>query len=118
MTRCFMLRPGWILLVSLCGTTACGDDADRYDVDRCIDDCESSGVQQAIAAFNWGTSTPEAEGMSSSKLNAVWTSLQPRQTSALVVIRNDKIVFERYAAGASRTTKHYTASTAKALVAG
>jgi CubicO group peptidase (beta-lactamase class C family) len=44
--------------------------------------------------------------------------LKERQTTALVVIRHDRIVFEQYAAGYDRTKPHYTASLAKALVGG
>ena len=56
--------------------------------------------------------------MSTSKLDAMRSGLQSRGTSHLLVIRNDKVVYEWYASGQSRTTKHYAASTAKALVGG
>ena len=67
---------------------------------------------------DWTIATPESQGLSSSRLDAVWNGLKDRNTAALLVIRNDRIVFERYAAGSSRTTKHGTASLAKALVGG
>jgi CubicO group peptidase (beta-lactamase class C family) len=51
-------------------------------------------------------------------LNAAWAELEKRQTTALVVVRHDRIVFERYAAGFDRHKPHYTASMAKALVGG
>ncbi|MCU0917332.1 MAG: beta-lactamase family protein, partial [Planctomycetes bacterium] len=41
-----------------------------------------------------------------------------RKTTGLLVIRNDKIVCEWYAPGQSATSKHYTASMAKAVVGG
>ncbi len=56
--------------------------------------------------------------MSSTALESAWTVLKDRQTDALLVIRHDRLVFERYAPGQSRTKPHYTASMAKALVGG
>jgi CubicO group peptidase (beta-lactamase class C family) len=56
--------------------------------------------------------------MITSQLESLWTDLEGRRTTAFLVIRNDKIVFERFATGHSGTTKHYTASMAKALVGG
>src|SRR2546421_6251732 len=66
----------------------------------------------------FSTATPESQGMSSAKLNAMKGNLASRKTTGLLVIRNDKIVFEWYAEGNSAATKHYTASMAKAIVAG
>ncbi|MBI4324945.1 MAG: beta-lactamase family protein [Chloroflexi bacterium] len=56
--------------------------------------------------------------MDATKMETLWGDLKERNTAAFVVIRNDRMVFERYAPGYSRTTKHYTASMAKALVGG
>ncbi len=56
--------------------------------------------------------------MDSAKLDAAWADLKGRSTKAFLVIRNDRIVYERYAAGFGRTKPHYTASLAKALVGG
>jgi CubicO group peptidase (beta-lactamase class C family) len=56
--------------------------------------------------------------MSSAKLDAFWNDLLERQTTALLVARNDRIVFERYAEGWGPSRPHYTASMAKALVGG
>jgi CubicO group peptidase (beta-lactamase class C family) len=56
--------------------------------------------------------------MNLTALESAWAVLKDRQTSALLVIRHDRIVFERYAAGYGRTGPHYTASMAKALVGG
>ena len=56
--------------------------------------------------------------MSSTALESAWAVLKDRQTTALLVIRHDRIVFERYAPGHGRTKPHYTASMAKALVGG
>jgi CubicO group peptidase (beta-lactamase class C family) len=67
--------------------------------------------------FEWRTAHPADEGMSSDRLDALRDRLAAR-TKSLLVIRNDAIVYEWYAPdhGAART--HYTASMAKALVAG
>ena len=56
--------------------------------------------------------------MITSQLESLWTDLEARRTTAFLVIRNDKIVFQRFATGHNVTTKHYTASMAKALVGG
>jgi len=68
--------------------------------------------------FRWETATPESQGMASPKLKALAESLAARGTKAFLVIRDDKIVYEWYAEGHSRSEKHYTASMAKALVGG
>jgi CubicO group peptidase (beta-lactamase class C family) len=54
--------------------------------------------------------------MNPAKLEAAWAEMKARNTTAFLVIRNDRIVFERYAAGFNRRRPHYTASMAKALV--
>lgn len=64
------------------------------------------------------TATPEAHGLVTEKLDALWTSLEQRKTNVFVVMRSDRIVYERYAGGYTRTKPHYTASLAKALVSG
>ncbi len=56
--------------------------------------------------------------MSSEKLDALWKELSQRRSDSLFVIRNDKLVYERYANGFSRSKPHGTASLAKALVGG
>jgi CubicO group peptidase (beta-lactamase class C family) len=68
--------------------------------------------------WNWTTASPESQRMLSARLEAAWTNLRDRRTTGFLVIRNDKIVFERYASGCDRTKPHYTASMAKALVDG
>ena len=66
----------------------------------------------------WATSTPGAQGLVEKKVEALWSDLQERHTTGLLIIRNDQVVFERYAEGYSRIKPHYTASMAKALVGG
>ena len=69
-------------------------------------------------SWDWQTSSPESQGMSSTALESAWATLKERQTSALLVIRHDRLVFERYAPGQNKAKPHYTASMAKALVGG
>lgn len=76
----------------------------------------------AAAADNkgphWLSVTPQSQGMDADKLEAMWSDLKPSRTTALLVLRNDKIVFERYADGYSRTKPRGVASLTKALVGG
>src|SRR6185369_978562 len=67
---------------------------------------------------DWPSADPETQGMSSNRLQALWSDLKERHSTAFLVIRNDRIVFEAYAQGYSRAKPHYTASMAKALVGG
>jgi CubicO group peptidase (beta-lactamase class C family) len=66
----------------------------------------------------WPESAPEKLGLSGLRLEGAWRVLELNQTTTFLVIRSDHVVFERYAPGFSRTTPHYTASLAKALVGG
>src|SRR5882757_58586 len=72
----------------------------------------------ATRSWEWTTASPESQGMNPAELEAAWAVLKDRQTTALVVIRHDRIVFERFAPGHGRTKPHATASLAKALVGG
>jgi CubicO group peptidase (beta-lactamase class C family) len=56
--------------------------------------------------------------MSAKMLKAVTDALKARDTSGLLVIRNDKIVCDWYAPDAGPTNPHGTASMAKAIVGG
>jgi CubicO group peptidase (beta-lactamase class C family) len=62
--------------------------------------------------------SPESQGMSATALDEAWKTLRDHHTTGLLVIRHDRIVFERYAQDWGRTRPHYTASMAKALVGG
>src|SRR5215211_7060011 len=68
--------------------------------------------------FEWQKATPESQGMSAARLDALKDDLAKRRTRALLVIRNDRIVYEWYAEGVEAKTKQGTASLAKALVGG
>jgi len=81
--------------------------------------CQASrSSDNAESVFEWQTASPASQGMSLSALHAARERLQRRKTKTLLVIRNDRIVYEWYADTWSRSTKHYTASMAKALVGG
>ena len=76
------------------------------------------GIVQAEQPWHWGTATPESQGISSAALEKTWEELKARSTTGFLVIRNDCVVFERYAEGWDRRKPHGTASMAKALVGG
>lgn len=73
---------------------------------------------QNAAEFEWQRATPESQGMSSSRLDALKDDLAARATKDFLVIRNDRIVYAWYAPGRTASDKHYTASLAKAVVGG
>jgi CubicO group peptidase (beta-lactamase class C family) len=69
--------------------------------------------------FTFKHSTPEAEGMSPTKLEAYKKSLLSKGTKKLLIIRNDKIICEAFAKGWSDSVAQSgTASLAKALISG
>jgi CubicO group peptidase (beta-lactamase class C family)/dienelactone hydrolase len=68
--------------------------------------------------FAWSTATPQSQGLSAEKIEALRASLAQKKTRALLIIRNDRIVCEWYAPGHGAAKLHYTASMAKALVGG
>jgi CubicO group peptidase (beta-lactamase class C family) len=75
-------------------------------------------VAKSSSRFEWQTTTPEAEGMSRRKLDILKDELAKRKTAALLIIRNDKIVYEWYVAGYGPDKKHGAASLSKPTVAG
>ena len=66
----------------------------------------------------WRHGSPESQGFSAVKLEALRAGLVARNTKALLVLRNDTIVCEWYAPGQNSKTRFGTASLAKALVGG
>jgi CubicO group peptidase (beta-lactamase class C family) len=72
----------------------------------------------SVQAFEWQSATPQSQGMSKEKLDALEDELAKRKTRALLVIRNDRIVYEWYAEGHGANKKHGAASLSKATVAG
>jgi CubicO group peptidase (beta-lactamase class C family) len=71
-----------------------------------------------IHGFEWQTATPQSQGMSSLKMEGLKDQLASRNTKTLLLIRNDKIVYEWYAPGFGASKTHFTASMAKGLVGG
>jgi CubicO group peptidase (beta-lactamase class C family) len=70
------------------------------------------------APFDWRSATPESQGMSGPKLDALKEALVALKTKAFLIIRNDRIVYEWYADDHGPTKTHGTASLAKAVVGG
>ncbi|HEX4611383.1 MAG TPA: serine hydrolase [Urbifossiella sp.] len=68
--------------------------------------------------FEWRSAGPESEGMSREKLDALKDELAKRKTHTFLVVRNDRVVYEWYAAGHGPTLKHGAASLSKPTVAG
>ena len=75
-------------------------------------------VSPGSAEFTWKVASPESQGMSAPLLDALRDSLASRKTTALVVIRHDRIVYEWYAPGQSPTNLNDTGSMAQVLVGG
>ncbi len=68
--------------------------------------------------FEWQSASPESQGFSSDLLDIAKDSLAQKGTKILLIIRNDRIVYEWYAEGYNAGKRHYTASLAKAVVGG
>jgi len=85
--------------------------------EKTSNDAPPNLIPPAIPGFTWQTATPESQGLDTAKLDAMWSRLRARKTAAFLLIRNDRIVYERYVS-LSRNKKHYTASMAKGLVGG
>src|SRR5215469_11800323 len=68
----------------------------------------------SMQAFEWQSGTPQSQGMSKEKVDALKEELAKRKTRAFLVIRNGKIVYEWYAAGHGPKVKHGAASLSKA----
>lgn len=80
--------------------------------------CQPVVYQKPAVSFEWQAASPESQGMSGAKLDALKDVLAKRRTRAFLVIRNDRIVYEWYAEGNGPTKTQGTASLAKALVGG
>ena len=80
--------------------------------------CLNVAASCPSAQFEFKTARPESQGFSAEKLDDLAGSLAAKNTKALLVVRNDRIVCEWYAKGHGPDKKHYTASLAKALVGG
>ena len=49
--------------------------------------------------FKWQSAAPKSQGMNFEKLEEQWHGLLKNNSKAYLVIRNDKIVFEKYPHG-------------------
>jgi CubicO group peptidase (beta-lactamase class C family) len=78
----------------------------------------SVGALASADVFPWPQDTPEHHGMSRTELDAWRVRLAAIGTNALLVVRDDKIVYEWYAEGHGPDRKQGTASLAKAIVGG
>src|SRR5277367_3866334 len=72
----------------------------------------------AADLFPFPRDTPENHGMTRAELEAWRVRLAALGTNALLVVRDDKIVYEWYAEGHGPDRKQGTASLAKAIVGG
>src|SRR5262245_19458401 len=75
-------------------------------------------IALAAESFEWQIATPESVGLSSTRLAALRDHLAPHNTKRFFLVRDDKIVFEWYAADHSATKKYGAASMSKALIGG
>lgn len=78
----------------------------------------TGGSVAASGPAVWQVASPESQSFSPTALEALRADLARRGTQAFLVIRNDAIVCEWYAPGHGPDRQHFTASLAKALVAG
>jgi CubicO group peptidase (beta-lactamase class C family) len=65
--------------------------------------------------ITWETATPESQGMSSVRLDALRDQLADRDTNAFLVARNGLIVYEWYSPGYGPKTRHYVAGLTQSL---
>jgi CubicO group peptidase (beta-lactamase class C family) len=80
--------------------------------------CLGTAAPVGGQSFDWQVATPESQGFAREKLDELARVLAAKKTRAFLVIRNDRIVYEWYAADHGAGKTHGTASLAKALVAG
>ncbi|HDO33559.1 MAG TPA: class A beta-lactamase-related serine hydrolase, partial [Chromatiales bacterium] len=64
----------------------------------------------------WKTASPAAEGMSARALDAMRRELARHGTSALLVVRGGRLVYEWYPLRIGPNQRHYTAALAKAVI--
>src|SRR6478672_8883062 len=77
-----------------------------------------SGFAAEPPAFQWTSASPASQGMSQERLDALKERMIRHKTAALLVVRNDKSVYEWYAPDHGPTKPEGTASLAKAIVGG
>lgn len=80
---------------------------------------QNSPVDSKVNSFSWEYDSPENQGFSTEKINALIKIQAELGTKKLLIIRNDKIICEWFAPGFHDSIRtHYTASLAKAVVSG
>jgi len=83
-----------------------------------ISDLDFSGkikAQLGLPAVHWETASPEQQGMNSARLTNLRNNLAEHATTAFLVVRGGKLIYEWYAQGSGPNHPHYTAAMAKAL---
>lgn len=75
-------------------------------------------LHAGASPWDWTSASPESQGISSQKLDALKDDLAVRKTKAFLVLHDDKLIYEWYAPDHSAMKPHYTASMAKAIVGG
>ena len=68
--------------------------------------------------YAWPEMDAARSGLDPKKLDTWWKLLKKNHTKSIFVMKDDRIVFERYVKGFDRHRPHYTASMAKALTGG
>jgi CubicO group peptidase (beta-lactamase class C family) len=76
------------------------------------------GIAAADSDFAWQVATPENAGLSSARLDKLRDELAAHNTDGFLLVRNDNIIYEWYAADHSAAKKHGAASMSKALIGG
>ncbi|HQU17159.1 MAG: serine hydrolase domain-containing protein [Gammaproteobacteria bacterium] len=77
-----------------------------------------SGILAHFAPPNvrWQTAAPTTEGLNPTALNSMRDGLAKRGTTALLVIRGGRLVYEWYSILSGPNQRHYTAALAKAVI--
>ncbi len=80
--------------------------------------CLAAACAAAAQGLSWPAISPAAAGFDAAKLEAMRDHLAQHHTSAILIVKDGRTVFEWYAPGETAAKLHYTASMAKALVGG
>src|SRR5215203_3904115 len=70
-----------------------------------------------IGSSAWDTSTPSSLGWSEAELNNLYTYLQQKNTKAFIILKNGKIVAEKYFGTFTVDSNWYWASAGKTMTA-
>ena len=98
----------WIFFLIIIAFTGCTSTQPKSDA-----------ISKNQPSFQWESATPESQGVLSANLDTMKEVLAAKSTKKLLILKNDKIIYEWHAPGWSDSErKHYTASLAKAIVSG